>query len=234
MSSTLEDRLKLIIADLERDAYGRWTRLQGSTAISATRWKNVSQGTQRPAPDMIEAIAQLAPQYAFWLATGISDPAYGHVAPRNEGYPSPGQEQPSSTRYFKDAIAEKKLAMSDTQDWIDAERLEHAQNALESDVFVREIHLVARNPTTLKAQTSKRLKSAKLRATEIAMHEDVPNPDQNTAETVLKAIDQEIEPHLNKEALEGRHGETSAIENAVNLLKLRVALHRQTKKQVNR
>ncbi|WP_321968950.1 hypothetical protein [Paraburkholderia tropica] len=62
---------------------GYFERLTEYTGISAQRWRKVLHRRQRPTPDMIEALARLFPQYAFWIVTGITDSSHGHVAPVN-------------------------------------------------------------------------------------------------------------------------------------------------------
>lgn len=76
----LQDRLKRIIEAKAkpRDNLADVDRL---TDISAERWRRFVRGAMPPAEDMIEAAAQAWPEFAFWLATGLTDPAHGHVAP---------------------------------------------------------------------------------------------------------------------------------------------------------
>ncbi|KVP85431.1 hypothetical protein WJ95_17925 [Burkholderia ubonensis] len=60
----------------------RLKELEEETGIPATNWKNVWTGKQRPTAHMIEALARRWPQYAFWLATGLTDAQNGHTAPK--------------------------------------------------------------------------------------------------------------------------------------------------------
>lgn len=108
MTTTIEDRMILLLNEqarlapsederpkgalrrafgtlLPRPESGRGylERLTEYTRISIQRWRKVFHRRQRPAPDMIEALARLFPHYAFWLVTGITDAANGHVAPDN-------------------------------------------------------------------------------------------------------------------------------------------------------
>jgi hypothetical protein len=232
MSTTLEHRLNKIIADLEGDTYGRWKRLEMSTGVSGTRWKNVSQGAQRPAPDMIEAIAQLAPQYAFWLATGITDPQHGHVAPDGEGYPSTGHEQTNSTRYFKELIAEKKLATATCLNWFKAEDFPVEESDVFSDSMILGVESILRigdnehsiDQTEFKAQQNKRLLAAKLRDAEITMYGDMPNFDFDEMEPVLKAIDRLI-GELTNAKVEMPEG-TKIVTDKLSSLMARVQRHK--------
>lgn len=109
MSTTIEDRVILLLRDesgenrndaterlgivekikstlggdeLKRSGrYGFWETLDRYTGISAQRWRKAYARRQRPTPDMIEALAKMYPDYAFWLATGITDATNGHIAP---------------------------------------------------------------------------------------------------------------------------------------------------------
>jgi hypothetical protein len=108
MTTTIEDRMILLLNEQSRLAPGederpKWAlrgafgtllprpepgrgyleRLTEYTRISVQRWRKVFHRRQRPTPDMIEALARLFPHYAFWLVTGITDAANGHVAPDN-------------------------------------------------------------------------------------------------------------------------------------------------------
>lgn len=108
MTTTIEDRMILLLNEQTRLApiEDEWTkgalrrasgsllprpepgrgyleRLTEYTRISVQRWRKVFRRRQRPTPDMIQALARLFPHYAFWLVTGITDAANGHVAPDN-------------------------------------------------------------------------------------------------------------------------------------------------------
>ncbi|MFL9996482.1 hypothetical protein PQR34_35880 [Paraburkholderia sediminicola] len=108
MTTTIEDRMILLLNEQARLAPGEDERPEGAlrrafgtllprpepgrgylerlteyTRISVQRWRKVFHRRQRPTPDMIEALARLFPHYAFWLVTGITDAANGHVAPDN-------------------------------------------------------------------------------------------------------------------------------------------------------
>jgi hypothetical protein len=51
------------------------------SGIASDRWSAVFSERQRPTVEMIEAIAKIWPQHAFWLATGIEDSSTGHTNP---------------------------------------------------------------------------------------------------------------------------------------------------------
>ena len=80
MSTTIEDRLILLLRQ-DGEPHGYWQGLERNTGISAARWRKTYTRQQRPTTDMLSAICRLRPQYAFWLATGITDAANGHTAP---------------------------------------------------------------------------------------------------------------------------------------------------------
>lgn len=69
------------IVDTVTDAAKRWREMEDVTGIPRKRWQNVSRGVQRATEEMIEAIGEHWPQYAYWLVTGRSDIANGHRSP---------------------------------------------------------------------------------------------------------------------------------------------------------
>jgi len=81
--NTIQERLRAVIEE-ETDERGRFAELEKLTQISANSWKSFWHGRQRPTCEMIEAACMRWPQYAFWLATGITDAKYGHVNHRGE------------------------------------------------------------------------------------------------------------------------------------------------------
>lgn len=80
VSTTLEDRVILVLREAG-EVYGMWQRLEELTGVTAARWRKAYASLQRPTPDMVQAICRLRPQYAFWVATGITDAEHGHKAP---------------------------------------------------------------------------------------------------------------------------------------------------------
>ena len=137
MSSTIEDRVILILkeqmspADLDslkghegpfsallslwsQPAYagrGFWEKLSQLTDIPSARWRSAFSRKQKPTSSMIEAVAHLWPKYAFWLVTGITDAANGHVAPLTAlTFPEYlHAEQPGAESYFQKSIALAKM-----------------------------------------------------------------------------------------------------------------------------
>lgn len=107
MSTTIEDRFILILREQtttqdEKEAeaekslwthiqmwrnppqlsrFGVWETLDNLTGIPAQSWRSAYNRRQKPTTQMIETMAHMWPQYAFWLVTGITDATNGHVAP---------------------------------------------------------------------------------------------------------------------------------------------------------
>lgn len=80
----IEDRLSLLLKEqlgYQPSLSSLWRWLETWTGVGATRWRNFHTGQQKVSVDMIEAACHLWPHYAFWLATGITDTANGHIAP---------------------------------------------------------------------------------------------------------------------------------------------------------
>lgn len=102
-TNLLKDRLKELI-EFKTNARGRFAELEELTGSSANSWKSFWHGRQRPTSEMIEAICEIWPEYALWLATGQDDSKYGHL--------SINVENPScnAAPYLRSRIAESKLA----------------------------------------------------------------------------------------------------------------------------
>ncbi|MFS2214060.1 hypothetical protein ACCD08_06090 [Telluria sp. Tellsp104] len=60
----------------------RLKELEEETGIPDRNWKQVWSGKQRPTAHMMEALCRRWPEYAFWVATGITDERNGHTAPK--------------------------------------------------------------------------------------------------------------------------------------------------------
>lgn len=76
----IDERLIFLI-ERQTQPSRRFKELEELTKISANRWQSVWHKRQRPMPDMLEIAAQIWPEHAFWLITGITDVEHGHVAP---------------------------------------------------------------------------------------------------------------------------------------------------------
>lgn len=107
MSTTIEDRFILFLRE-DDEPHGYWQQLEEKTGISAQRWRKAYTRRQRPTPDMIEALCKQKPEYAFWMATGITDAENGHRAPSTAfTFPETPREYPisaNSYEYFVESI----------------------------------------------------------------------------------------------------------------------------------
>lgn len=74
--NTIGDRARCVVASCGTDA-----ELADQTNIPRTTWHNVRYVKQRINEDHMEAIRELAPQYAFWIMTGATLPEAGQIAP---------------------------------------------------------------------------------------------------------------------------------------------------------
>lgn len=115
-TENLQNRLIELIK-IATPEHRRFKQLEELTGIPADRWKNFWLGRQRPTVEMIEAVCQCWPEYAFWLVTGISDSEYGHCAPGEQGYPASAPALPNSTRFFKDAMKSRREAERVASSW---------------------------------------------------------------------------------------------------------------------
>lgn len=100
---SVKERMKFVIAAETADR-SRYVQLKDVTGISGDVWKNFWFDRREPDAYMLETLSQAWPKYAFWLATGITDPERGHIAPSNweSHYPiARGLEQTNATAEFK-------------------------------------------------------------------------------------------------------------------------------------
>lgn len=79
---TITDRVKNLISH-QTTAAKRFKELEDLTKIPSGTWRTWWNKESRPSGEMIEAIGQIWPEYAFWLVTGIQDSEYGHLRPMN-------------------------------------------------------------------------------------------------------------------------------------------------------
>lgn len=80
---TIKIRLKAVIAAETRDRT-RYVQLKELTGISGDIWKNFWFDRREPDAIMIEAVSRRWPKYAYWLATGATNVACGHVCPASQ------------------------------------------------------------------------------------------------------------------------------------------------------
>lgn len=106
--ATIEDRFVLLLKAQQAIAgRGFWERLAEQTGVPAQRWRNAFDRRQRPTSELIETAGRLWPQHAFWLITGITDAANGHVAPMTAvAFPEHFYGQgDAATSYFRQSLA---------------------------------------------------------------------------------------------------------------------------------
>lgn len=106
MSSNTSSSIRLRLLEIIKqgtDEAKRFKSLEQLTGISGATWRTFWNRSGAPSGEMIEAIATQWPQYAFWLATGGTDPSAGHVAPLEaEGLlENENEEIPEATEYFQ-------------------------------------------------------------------------------------------------------------------------------------
>lgn len=81
----LGNRLRYII-ESRIPAKGRYNWLEEHTGIPRGTWQTLfRRPSSTPGGEVIQAVARLYPRYAFWLASGLTDQAYGHRMPRHPG-----------------------------------------------------------------------------------------------------------------------------------------------------
>lgn len=78
--SELRDRLKAVLR-AGMPARGFFRSLEEASGISVDSWKALAYDRQKPSPEMLGFAFATWPETAFWLATGIADERFGHVAP---------------------------------------------------------------------------------------------------------------------------------------------------------
>jgi hypothetical protein len=100
--STIRSRLLEVIKH-GTDEARRFKSLEEMTGISGATWRTFWNRTGSPSGEMIEAIATRWPQYAFWIATGATDPVAGHIAPPGASgvLESKNDEIPEAVEYFR-------------------------------------------------------------------------------------------------------------------------------------
>lgn len=86
--TTLTQRFNAII-DFVTTSTRRWKELEELTGISTHSWQKAYLGKQRPTAEMLEAVCQHWPDFAFWLMTGLTNlSAFHKCPPRSHPWPS--------------------------------------------------------------------------------------------------------------------------------------------------
>ncbi|QYG05078.1 hypothetical protein [Janthinobacterium sp. PAMC25594] len=209
MGLGIADRLKVII-DSKTDKRGKFAQLESITPITAENWKSFYYGRQRPNADMIEAIARAWPQYALWLATGYVDPAYGHSAPSDHGFPKKSMDQSNTAAYFKEVENYRREALALAARWYKEsfDEVDVPSRAL-TDSLLRCAHLLGMSDEeTKRTQDALRnvAKAEKLRRAEILLNSEMPNIDYDQTaalgETIQELLDKVLTTETNSERKE--------------------------------
>ncbi|WP_146009755.1 hypothetical protein [Janthinobacterium sp. ROICE36] len=100
----ISDRIRTTI-EHKLDGKKRTQTLEASTGIAGETWRKLLSGKQNATLVMLEAVCKQWPEYAFWLATGVSDERYGHQKPRAD-FSAHGQltESAISSRLFSELV----------------------------------------------------------------------------------------------------------------------------------
>lgn len=126
MSIEFNARVLLLIEELVDSARNLekrnfWKRLEEITGINARTWRSIHEQRQRATTEVLAALGKLRPQYAFWLMTGITDVANGHIAPVTATtLPERAHMgDPLAERYFQASIEFKDRVLSESTDTLE-------------------------------------------------------------------------------------------------------------------
>lgn len=64
-----------------RDPMKKFKEMEELCGFTSSTWNNVFHGKQKANEEHLEAIGKAFPRYAYWLVTGKTDEAHGHVSP---------------------------------------------------------------------------------------------------------------------------------------------------------
>ena len=79
-ANTIAARLKLVVLAQTPDKR-RFPTLEVLTGVSENTWRTWWKRGGTPSGALVEGVARAWPEYAFWLATGLTDVEYGHRMP---------------------------------------------------------------------------------------------------------------------------------------------------------
>ena len=82
MFENISDRVRAAI-EAEIPDRRRAAFLEEVSGIAAETWRKFLSGKQNATAAILESVSQQWPHYAFWIATGITDSNYGHIAPEH-------------------------------------------------------------------------------------------------------------------------------------------------------
>lgn len=221
-------RMKHVIRSSTEESR-RFKRLEDELGVSASSWKSWWHGRQRATEEMIHAVCKRWPQYAFWITTGIDDAQYGHAAPAGDGFPSDGDEQPSSTRYFTEVIALRDAAIKHLPEWLDTDDAELNHELASDDALLRAIVADTHFAAKLLIELKQRVEIAsKLRNSEIVLHGDMPDMDYDETAVVIRAVERALNKAISHtSAPADMEGEIAARAAAIEKLKQRVSAYQR-------
>jgi hypothetical protein len=81
MQNTVAERTKIAI-EILIPSTRRFKDLEELTTISSGTWRTWWTRGGKINGEMVEALARVWPQFAFWLITGWTDKNHGHIAPK--------------------------------------------------------------------------------------------------------------------------------------------------------
>lgn len=81
---SVPDRFLSVVLANTRESR-RAAQLAALTDIPAASWQKALEQKQKPTLDMLQWVARLWPNNAFWLITGITDARGGHVSSSDSG-----------------------------------------------------------------------------------------------------------------------------------------------------
>lgn len=224
---TITGRLKILING-KTSAAKKFKELEDLTNIPSGTWRTWWNRDTKPSAEMIEAIAQIWPEHAFWLATGFEDGAYGHTAPGAHGYPSETTDQPNSAAYFNAIRKCRDEANKLARIWAELEPGEEASPFSEMPDHILRSILMLQLPDELKKEMkgyARQLdKAAKLRRAEILLNVEMPKIGYDETESLGETIKQLLDQIPKVIADEGRK---SALENKLQHELDRLKRHRE-------
>lgn len=119
LKPTLDNGIDARVCLLIEDKYHKKNQtsiLEFETGISSESWRKVLSKKQNPTLQMVQVLAKLWTDYAYWLVTGDTEPEYGNYAPKNAsplaftpcGIPMPAR---TKERAYRQALLQKLEAV---------------------------------------------------------------------------------------------------------------------------
>jgi len=77
MENEIKERLLKVIEDLDLT----FPQLERRTGLKAMSWRNLKNTPTRANEEHISGIIKIKPEYAYWIATGLTLPQAGQISP---------------------------------------------------------------------------------------------------------------------------------------------------------